>query len=66
VKKAVEQLPKRVRGAGVGLGAFVDSPERAAWAFDLGYRLLAVVPDTLLLARAARAATEPLAALGNT
>jgi 4-hydroxy-2-oxoheptanedioate aldolase len=63
VKKAIEQLPARVRNTHVGLGAFVDSTERAAWAFSLGYRLLAVIPDTVLLARAARAATEPLAAL---
>lgn len=66
VKKAVEELPARVQNTGVGLGAFVDSPERAAWTFELGYRLLAVVPDTIMLARAARASTEPLAALGTT
>ncbi len=65
VRQAVEQLPARVRATRVGLGAFVDSTERAAWAFSLGYRLLAVIPDTVLLARAARAVTEPLAALGT-
>jgi 2-keto-3-deoxy-L-rhamnonate aldolase RhmA len=63
VKRAMEQLPSVVRGSGVTLGAFVDSPERAEWAFQLGYRFLAVVPDTVLIARAARSATEPLAAL---
>lgn len=66
VKSAMEQLPSRVRGTTVTLGAFVDSPERAQWAFQHGYRFLAVVPDTILLARAARAATEPIAELTKT
>jgi 4-hydroxy-2-oxoheptanedioate aldolase len=64
VKAAMEKLPARTRSAGVGLGAFVDSPERAAWAYRHGYRFLAVVPDVVLLARAATAATEPIARLG--
>lgn len=63
VKSAVERLPGLVRTTNVGLGAFVDSTERAQWAFSLGYRFFAVVPDTILLARAARAVTEPIAAL---
>jgi 2-keto-3-deoxy-L-rhamnonate aldolase RhmA len=60
----MEKLPGRVRRSGVGLGAFVDSAERAAWAHQLGYRFLAVVPDVILLARAAAAATEPISKLG--
>lgn len=63
VRAAMEQLPKRVAGKNVRLGAFVDSPERGKWAFTLGYRYLAVIPDTVLLARAARDATEAIAQL---
>ncbi len=62
---AMESLPGRVSASDVGLGAFVDSPERARWAYDLGYRFLAIVPDAVLLSRAVRAAAEPIARLAT-
>lgn len=64
VVRAVEHLAQR-QGKGVRLGLFVDSAERARWAYGLGYQFFAVTADVALLIRGVREAAEGVAALGR-
>ena len=61
VLRAMELVAEAVSGTGVGLGSYVDTPERAGWAAALGYSLLAVGSDVAFLSRAAAAATTTIA-----
>lgn len=54
--RAVERLASDVGELDVRLGLFVDSVERARWAYGLGYRFFAVTSDVALLRRGAREA----------
>ncbi len=50
VTEAIETLAQRIEPGSATLGLFVDGPERAQWAYELGYRYLAVGSDVGLLA----------------
>ena len=51
VLDAMQLLAESASDTGVGLGSFVDRPERAAWAAELGYSLLAVGSDVAFFPR---------------
>jgi 4-hydroxy-2-oxoheptanedioate aldolase len=49
--RAAERLAADVSGSKVRLGLFVDTAERARWAYGLGYRFFAVTSDVAVLRR---------------
>jgi 4-hydroxy-2-oxoheptanedioate aldolase len=62
VLDAMKSVAATVAGTGVGLGAYVDTPERAGWAAGLGYSLLAVGSDVAFLSGGAAVAATTMAA----